>query len=573
MTIFCILTGYCGNLLRAQTGPGGVPGASLWLKADAGINSSSVTYFNVPAANRTASSTYNDASLTPAYSTLSSSSAWAASSAVTGQYLTLDLGSVQTVYGVVTKGRQGSYAQWVKKYTVSYSNDNVNYTPLGITFPGNIDQNTEATNIFPSAITARYVRITETDYNSHPCMRVDLIKNVNPFSAGDSSVHLWQDQSSSGMNFMRRGATAPVYQNSGAAGTNFNPVIQFNGSNYFENYVSVPSANNTNYTKFAVFNTTGTTGNIISAADPGNSAFYLSGGSLYLYHNGNLSNPVPVSNNVPVIGTGVWSNGTSNGTYIKTNGKSGTAFTSSTGYTAGGLQIGAFQSGTNIPASSTIAETIVFSSALSPAQINKVESYLAMKYGVTLDPQNYVAGDGTVIWNSGTNSGYNNNIAGIGWDYDSGLIQKQSQSVNGGFQPVIGNGNIAATNAGNSNSFNEDGTFMVWGSDTGSTTFSTAFSYGGLNYRMARTWKVQKTKTIAAVKIAVPVSLWLGSVTKPSLLVSGTTVFDASSIKPMAKENIGGTDYYTVTVDPSSVQYFSFAGFVTAPGGVAGTSL
>jgi F5/8 type C domain len=570
------------SFIYAQS-PGGVAGASLWLRADNGV--SSIEYFNVPAANRTASTTYPVSYLTPAYSTIDSPNAWSSNTIDTNQYLTLDLGSVQPAYGVVTQGRT-DYDQWTRSYKISYSNDNVDYTDLSTTFSANTDRSTKVINIFPSVITARYIRIKVTDYYDRPSMRADVIKNLSDVSTDNSAATVWKDQSSNGMYFMQRSANAPVYLNSGSAGTNFNPVIQFNGSNYFENYVSVPSANSTNYTKFAVFNTTGSTGNIISAKSPGNSAFYLNTGNLYMYHNGNIgtlaSNTVAVSNNIPTIGTGVWSNGTSNGSYVRANGKSGTPFTSSTGYTTGSLQIGAFQSSTNIPASSTIAESIIFSSALSPAEVNKVESYLAIKYGITLGtstaPVDYTNAYNTVVWTGGSSNPYQNNIAGIGRDDAlSGLYQKQSQSVNGGFQPIIGKGNIAATNSSNGNTFNNDGDFLVWGSDTGSTTFSTPFAFNGLNYRMPRIWKMQKTGSIGIVKVAIPVSMWPVAVTKPTLLISGDATFDGlDSNFLMKKETIGGIDYYVtdpINLNITSGQFFSFAGLVTAPGGIVGASL
>lgn len=121
-----------------------------------------------------------------------------------------------------------------------------------------------------------------------------------------------------------------------------------------------------------------------------------------------------------------------------------------------------------------IAEILAYRGTLTPTQVNQIESYLALKYGASLG-SNYILSDGsTTVWNTVTNAGYNNNIAGIGRDDDSGLSQKQSQSVNSGLQPVIGNVTIAATNQSNSNSLNTDMSSMVWGSDTGSTNFTTA---------------------------------------------------------------------------------------------------
>lgn len=58
----------------------------------------------------------------------------------------------------------------------------------------------------------------------------------------------------------------------------------------------------------------------------------------------------------------------------------------------------------------------------------KVETYLAIKYGVTL-AHNYLSSNGTIVWNLSTNAGYNNNIIGIARDDNGGLRQKQSKST------------------------------------------------------------------------------------------------------------------------------------------------
>jgi len=71
------------------------------------------------------------------------------------------------------------------------------------------------------------------------------------------------------------------------------------------------------------------------------------------------------------------------------------------------------------------------SSDISP---NITESYLAIKYGITLDQtatwQNYVDGSWNIIRDTNINSGYKNNIFGIWRDDSTSLYQKQSQSVN-----------------------------------------------------------------------------------------------------------------------------------------------
>ena len=105
---------------------------------------------------------------------------------------------------------------------------------------------------------------------------------------------------------------------------------------------------------------------------------------------------------------------------------------------------------------------VLYNLNLSTGEKQRIETYLAIKYGTTITIANYIATDGTTtVWNQATNTGYNNNIAGIGRDDAEALVQKQSTSVNSGFQPVIGLGTLAATNALNSNTFNADKNYMV----------------------------------------------------------------------------------------------------------------
>ena len=80
-----------------------------------------------------------------------------------------------------------------------------------------------------------------------------------------------------------------------------------------------------------------------------------------------------------------------------------------------------------------IPEIILYPTNLTAAEVNRVNSYLAIKYGITLNQttaQNYIGSDGTIIyWNGTTNSGYRNKIAGIARDDASAINQKQSKRM------------------------------------------------------------------------------------------------------------------------------------------------
>lgn len=80
-----------------------------------------------------------------------------------------------------------------------------------------------------------------------------------------------------------------------------------------------------------------------------------------------------------------------------------------------------------------IAEVINYSGRIEPAERNKIESYLALKYGITLSSgtQDYTASDGsTIFWSPATAGTFTNNIFGIGRDDVSQLGQVMSKSVN-----------------------------------------------------------------------------------------------------------------------------------------------
>lgn len=166
-----------------------------------------------------------------------------------------------------------------------------------------------------------------------------------------------------------------------------------------------------------------------------------------------------------------------------------------------------------------LGEIILYSGALTAAEINRVESYLAIKYGITRGGNtgtsatyNYVNSAGTVIWNKTTNAGYNNDIAGIGRDDNSALVQKQSISVNNNESVSMGLVSIDASNAANANTFSSNNSFVMWGNDGGAqqTVWSDAGCFNslpsGVQARIQRKWKAQVTNFTQTVTIGFETS-------------------------------------------------------------------
>ena len=74
-----------------------------------------------------------------------------------------------------------------------------------------------------------------------------------------------------------------------------------------------------------------------------------------------------------------------------------------------------------------IREYAVYNRALSSQERSRVESYMALKYGITLR-HSYLNSQGAVIWNVQQQKNYNNRIAGIINDPHSGLTKMAGRS-------------------------------------------------------------------------------------------------------------------------------------------------
>ncbi|WP_347925435.1 choice-of-anchor D domain-containing protein [Pontimicrobium sp. SW4] len=237
-----------------------------------------------------------------------------------------------------------------------------------------------------------------------------------------------------------------------------------------------------------------------------------------------------------------------------------------------------------------MAEIITFSSRKSDADLtderNRIQSYLGIKYGITLGvngtSQDYVDSDGTVIWDQSENSGYNYDIAGIGRDASSGLNQKQSSSVNNatdGTGPIegiltIGLSDIYATNNLNKSSNPtelNDKEYLVWGNNGADLNLAASVinvdmssGIGGLSTPvtftgMQRIWKVvENGGDIPSVSVRIPQNA-IRNISPPGsylMFISDTPIFDPTAdYRVMTPDGSGNleTDY-----DFNSTKYITF---------------
>ncbi|CAB4016564.1 Hypothetical predicted protein [Paramuricea clavata] len=119
----------------------------------------------------------------PSYARLTkagSSCSWAPTRAgQIGSWLQVDLGQLSTVTGIATQGICSSANQWVKSYSVSYSNVPNSWTPYKESgnvkvFQANTDRNSIVTHSFKYRIRARYLRVLPKSWSSWPVMRLEL---------------------------------------------------------------------------------------------------------------------------------------------------------------------------------------------------------------------------------------------------------------------------------------------------------------------------------------------------------------------------------------------------------------
>ncbi|WP_422861982.1 T9SS type B sorting domain-containing protein [Flagellimonas sp. W118] len=171
-----------------------------------------------------------------------------------------------------------------------------------------------------------------------------------------------------------------------------------------------------------------------------------------------------------------------------------------------------------------IAEVMLVEGISDANHIQRLESYLAIKYGITLnaigglgsingnDSYNYLAADGTIIWPF--DATYRYDIAGIGKDRfnDSGvnrlrynLHQRISKSVNAEARVTIStNSDFSADNLDDTRtaidashfSLPRELNYLVWGNDHGDIIFPTNVNTPvGFDGRIPRQWRIIETRS------------------------------------------------------------------------------
>lgn len=225
-----------------------------------------------------------------------------------------------------------------------------------------------------------------------------------------------------------------------------------------------------------------------------------------------------------------------------------------------------------------VAEIFTFAEQVTAVDRQKIESYLAVKYGVTLGAsteaqKDYINSFDTSVWDISANAGYNYHVAGIGRDSISDLNQKQSKTLNTTGEVTIGLGGIFATNSLNTNEFEDDGDFLVWGCDNGSYTGSSTNTItiaSGITTtltRIDRKWKIVESVEavggdLETVYVSIPESVF-SSFTKTAseeyvLVVADNANFANGDIIDVIPLKSDGSGNLLTWYDFHDTNYFTF---------------
>ena len=227
------------------------------------------------------------------------------------------------------------------------------------------------------------------------------------------------------------------------------------------------------------------------------------------------------------------------------------------------------------------SEIIYYPWSLTNNERQKIDSYLAIKWGTTLDqtnPTDYLASDGSVIWNAAFATSFNKDITVIGRDDCGALNQKQSTSTDGNDIVAMSKSGFTINNLENTISFDENLSFVAFAHNDASLGFENVINTqlpasltAGLCYdRFERVWQAQTKGNVGTVSIAFGKSGLVtvnASLFKPVLLVSNDPADFTNATRYNYTTNTEGIVYYD-DVALTNGQYFTLAFIQAAPGGV-----
>lgn len=320
------------------------------------------------------------------------------------------------------------------------------------------------------------------------------------------AIITWEDQSSEGRDATRQDATGALFS---TTGLNYNPTLEFNNNNYTFSDTGLP-AGSSDRSIFVVAST-----NDIGAWRYVLGAGTFGGGNGFDFGNRSGSGVVFITtHSSQEAQTGSWTPlGTARLAYGAVT--SGTLYLGVNGgaLVSGGSGVNTVLDGSaNIGANSggserwygSISEVIMYDRTVSDTERQRINSYLALKYGFSLDqttPQSYLASGSNLMWDkdAADASTYDNGLFGIGRDDSSSLAQVKSRGQTS-TNIII----LEAEDEGQNGNPNfqdiADLEFLVIGDNGGSASWTTTGAPSGYSI-LDRQWKKQEQGDVGRVKL------------------------------------------------------------------------
>lgn len=326
-------------------------------------------------------------------------------------------------------------------------------------------------------------------------------------ASNSEAVVTWEDQSTANRDATKIDSTGATLN---TTGLNYNPTLVFSGSNnYSASDTGLASGSNDR----AIF--------IVASLDDIGSWRYVFGlgtfGSSRAFDFGNRSGTGSVfitTHSGQTAETGSWQptgsarlaygSVSSNQIFLSINGAA--LVSGSSGINTildGTLNIGSNSRGDEYW-DGNISEVIFYNRSLTSTEQQRIYSYLALKYGFSLDqttPQSYLASGSNLMWDKDATdaSTYNNGLFGIGRDDSSNLAQIKSRgqtSTNVIILEAVGegsNGNGSFVDMG-------DLEFLVIGDNNGNASWTTTGAPAGYSV-LERRWKKQEQGNLGEVRM------------------------------------------------------------------------
>ncbi|AXG68670.1 concanavalin A-like lectin/glucanases superfamily protein [Kordia sp. SMS9] len=421
--------------------------------------------------------------------------------------------------------------------------------------------------------------------------------NVGTTVSG-TDVTSWTDQSPNGFTAASEGTTdAQLVSN----GLNFNPTLRFSGAQYLNlgNPSQLDLQPLTDEMTIITVVQTNSFGTVVSKGDEFDRNYQVWFGvtDQVLHHTLGRNNADSPNTSTrfgtiygrvePKITAGVISDTGVSSTRLSPylNGVLDPAATNegiSNGAIASDVLIGARRASVNTGSgflfNGDIAEVVIYDRDLSTAEMERVESYLALKYGITLGAneffwttgtgtsafgytgtsKDYVDSNGTIIWDGSANAGYGYNIFGVIRDDNSQFVQTQSTSVNRGPEDIL-------TMTKESGSFDSNLTYLLVGNNGLGETIQTSTLPVRTAGMLNKIWHAhESTSDIGTVELEFDMSSsGLSNLDDLELYIADTDTFAA--YENYQGTNVGGVLTFTgVNLDDG--QFFTLGEPTTVTG-------